>query len=270
MAFAEINGQQIYYEERGEGEPLVCVQGLATDHHGFLPNVREFMNSYRTVTFDNRDVGQSFRASEQYEITDMAGDLLGLADDLGLESFHLLGVSLGGAVSQEAALAAPERVRTLTLAVSWGGFGEWGRARFEGRLARLDQLDEDELLEELLLLTLSEKVWNESPEFVQLVRDATKKNPHPQDKDAFARQAHASGYHETRDRLGGLQLPVHVIGAEYDMLIPVWKSKELAELIPAAKLTVVPEAPHGLNVERSDEFNTAVLGFIGEHAPARA
>jgi len=50
-----------------------------------------------------------------------------------------------------------------------------------------------------------------------------------------------------------------------NVLVPVWRSKKLAELIPGAKLTVIPGAPHGANLERSDEFNDAVLGFIEEH-----
>jgi pimeloyl-ACP methyl ester carboxylesterase len=46
------------------------------------------------------------------------------------------------------------------------------------------------------------------------------------------------------------------------MLVPVWRSKTLAELIPNAKLTVIPGAPHGANLERRDEFNAAVLDFL--------
>ena len=89
-------------------------------------------------------------------------------------------------------------------------------------------------------------------------------NPHPQPPDAFARQLAASSRHDTRDRLGSLSLPVHVVGAEHDILVPIWKSRELAELIPDARLTVIEGAPHGSNVERAEEFNRLVLGFIAE------
>ncbi len=61
-------------------------------------------------------------------------------------------------------------------------------------------------------------------------------------------------------------MPVHVIGAEHDILLPVWKSREVAELIPGARLSVIEGAPHGLQLERAQEFNDAVLGFIAEHA----
>ena len=61
-----------------------------------------------------------------------------------------------------------------------------------------------------------------------------------------------------------------MIGGEYDILVPVWKSKEIAGLIPGAKLTILPGAPHGLSIERADEFNAAVLDFIRETAATPA
>ena len=53
-----------------------------------------------------------------------------------------------------------------------------------------------------------------------------------------------------------------MIGAEQDILVPVWKSRELAELIPGAELTVIEGSPHGATLERAEEFNAAVLDFI--------
>jgi pimeloyl-ACP methyl ester carboxylesterase len=65
-------------------------------------------------------------------------------------------------------------------------------------------------------------------------------------------------------------MPTHVIGAEYDILVPVWKAREVAALIPGSKLTVLEACAHGLNVERAEEFNRAVLDFIAERAAAPA
>jgi pimeloyl-ACP methyl ester carboxylesterase len=65
-------------------------------------------------------------------------------------------------------------------------------------------------------------------------------------------------------------MPTHVIGGEYDILVPIWKSRGIAESIPGAKLTVLPEAPHGLSLERAEEFNAAVLQFIREAAATPA
>ena len=68
----ETNGQTIYYEEHGEGEPLLCVMGLSADTLAWVLQVPAFSERYRTIIFDNRDVGQSSRATGEYEIADMA------------------------------------------------------------------------------------------------------------------------------------------------------------------------------------------------------
>ncbi len=114
MPTADCNGQTLYYEEHGEGDPLLCVMGLSANTLAWALQVQAFSAAHRTIIFDNRDVGQSSMADGNYEITDMATDALALADHLGLEQFHLVGVSMGGAIAQEMALAAPERVKTLT------------------------------------------------------------------------------------------------------------------------------------------------------------
>jgi 3-oxoadipate enol-lactonase len=121
------NGQSLYYELHGEGEPLVCVMGLSADTPAWALQLPAFSARHRTLIFDNRDVGQSSLADAAYEIADVARDVLALADALELGSFHLLGVSMGGAIAQEVALASPERVRTLTLAVTFAAGGPWTR-----------------------------------------------------------------------------------------------------------------------------------------------
>ena len=65
-------------------------------------------------------------------------------------------------------------------------------------------------------------------------------------------------------------MPVHVIGAEHDVLVPAWKSQELAELIPGAALTILPKLAHGVNLEAPEAFNAAVLDWLAAQAAAAA
>ena len=269
MPTAEAHGQTLYYEVHGEGEPLLCIGGLAMDSLGWALQIPAFSQHFRTVVFDNRDVGRSSYAEDDYELRDMADDALALADVVGLDSFHLLGISMGGAIAQEVALAAPERIRTLSLCVTWPGGGNWSRERARLWAAQALRTSPEDHLDLLMLQCFSEGFY-ENAQGVALMREMLLANPHPQAPEAFVRQIRASGGHETRDRLRSLAMPVHVIGAEHDTLVPAWKSAELAELIPGAKLTMLDRAPHGLNWERAEEFNAAVLGFIREHARAAA
>jgi 3-oxoadipate enol-lactonase len=266
MPIFEGDGRHLYYEVHGRGEPLLCVTGLSADHLAWALQVPAWSSRFRTVVFDNRDVGQSFRADRPYAVADMAGDTLRLANALGLERFHLLGMSLGGAVAQELALSAPERVRTLTLIVTYAWTGRWGRdfARLWGRAAA--QRTDEEHIDWLILQTTSQEFY-ENEEAVAFLRNVMMANPHPQPRDAFIRQLDAGSRHDTRDRLPGLTVPVHVIGAEHDLLVPAFKSRELADLVPGAKLTIVDRAPHGVNIERADELNSLVLGFLSEYEP---
>jgi len=277
MPTIEANGQTLYYEDhppRGDeraalatAEPLLCVAGLSADTLVWTLQLPAFSSRHRTVIFDNRDSGQSAMADGPYEIADMARDALALADGLGLDSFHLIGVSMGGAIAQEMTLAAPERVRTLTLAMTFAAGSAWARKLSEVWDSRVHKISWEEHIDELMLLNHSEAFF-ENAEAVAYVRGLMLENPHPQPPEAFARQLDASSRHNARRRIGSLSMPVHVIGSEHDILIPVWKSRELAELIPGAKLTVIEGAPHGAFVERAEEFNSAVLDFIAEPAPA--
>jgi 3-oxoadipate enol-lactonase len=270
MPLFENDGRHLYYEVQGDGDPLLCVTGLSADHFAWTLQVPAWSQSFKTIVLDNRDAGQSFRADGPYEVADMAQDTLALVDGLGLERFHLVGMSMGGTIAQEIALAAPERVRTLTLVVTFAWGGRWARdfARLWSRAAA--QRTDEEHLDWLLLQTVSQEFY-ENEQAIEYLRNMLLANPYPQPRDAFIRQLDASSRHDTRDRLGTLEMPLHVIGAERDLLVPPWKSQEIAELVPGARLTIVPRAPHGVNLERAEEFNALVTDFIAQaSAPASA
>src|SRR4051794_24915101 len=157
MPTARVNGTELYYEVHGEGEPLLCVMGLAADTLAWTLQVPAWSAAYKTIVFDNRDVGRSGYVEGDYDVADMARDTLALADELGLESFHLLGVSMGGMIAQEVGLAAGGRVRPLTLVVPLGGGG--GGAQEKARLWLKDAAgrSREDMVDELLLLCLSEE-----------------------------------------------------------------------------------------------------------------
>src|SRR3954447_14831196 len=160
MPTADVNGQTLYYELYGEeGEPLLAVMGLAANTLAWTLQMHPFGERHRAVFFDNRDVGQSSMADGPYGIADMAADALALADHLGLDQFHLVGVSMGGAIAQEMALAAPERVDTLTLAVTWPGGGAWARRLSEVWGARRLKQTWEEFVDEIMLLNVSEAFY---------------------------------------------------------------------------------------------------------------
>lgn len=264
MPYADIAAGALYYEQHGAGEDLLCIQGLAMDISGWRPQIPVWSREYRLTVFDNRDVGRSFYAEESYDVRTLAADAAALADRLGLARFHLIGSSMGGAIAQELALARAEQVASLTLCVSYGGNGAWGRERARLLRARAERGDDDELALELMLSTLSEQSFEEISGQLDAMTQMVLAYPHRQRREGYLRQLEAGATHETRDRLGGLRMPVHVIGAAQDMFVPVWKSRELAALIPGARLSIVEAAAHAVNLERTAEYNRLVLEFLRE------
>jgi pimeloyl-ACP methyl ester carboxylesterase len=261
MPHADLNGIEIHYDVHGEGDPLICVHGLACDRRAWAMQIEPFSAHYKAVFFDNRDVGQSSLAANGYSTADMAGDVLALADHLEFDSFHLLGISLGGMVSQHVALQAPERVRTLTLAVTHGGVQKAGQLRGHLLGAYARHLPREDQIDNLLYLCYTEAFF-EDDEMYAFMKNALLENPYPQPPEAFARQAAAGAGHDVRDRLGELTMPVHVIGAERDLMIPAWKSRELASLNPGSKLTIIDGQGHGVMWEGAEAFNEAVTEFL--------
>ena len=112
----QANGQQLYYEIHGDGPPLVLVMGIGYDSSLWtLAQVPALSTQFQVVLVDNRDAGRSSKASHPYQIADMADDLAGLLDALGIARSHLLGLSMGGMIAQEFALRHPDRLDRLVL-----------------------------------------------------------------------------------------------------------------------------------------------------------
>jgi 3-oxoadipate enol-lactonase len=118
MPTATVNGIEINYELDGEGpETVVLVNGLADTLETWVLQMDALLAAgYRVLRFDNRGVGATDKPPGPYTTALFAADTKGLVDELGITGFHLLGVSMGGMIAQEYALAHPGDLRSLTLA----------------------------------------------------------------------------------------------------------------------------------------------------------
>ena len=106
------------------------------------------------------------------------------------------------------------------------------------------------------MLTVSEQLFNNDENHEQAIRHMLA-NPHPQRPEGFIRQVEGDERHTTRDRLGELKMPVHVLGAECDVLDPGLEVEGAGPADPGREADVVEDAAHGMNLERADEFNRA-------------
>ncbi|HIJ58314.1 MAG TPA: alpha/beta fold hydrolase [Deltaproteobacteria bacterium] len=122
MPKANIRDMEIYYEEHGQGTPLVMILGLGQDTATWSFQIPELSNRLRLIVFDNRDCGKSSRCFDDYTTRTMAQDTIGLMDHLEIDQAHICGTSMGGMIAQQVVLMAPERVNSLILASTtcWG------------------------------------------------------------------------------------------------------------------------------------------------------
>ncbi|MET0578479.1 MAG: alpha/beta fold hydrolase, partial [Ilumatobacteraceae bacterium] len=143
------DGTRLHYRVtgRGSGPPVLLIQGLGADKHGWDLQRMALAWGYKTIAFDNRGAGRSDKPHGVYTLEQMASDAMAVLDHAGVDTAHVVGASMGGAISQIVTLAFPERVRSLTLACTscrnheWRrqlltGWGEAARERGMGRMTQ--------------------------------------------------------------------------------------------------------------------------------------
>jgi pimeloyl-ACP methyl ester carboxylesterase len=119
MPYADAGRVRLCYEVTGprDGEPLLLIQGLGAQMIAWHPGFCHALETagLRVIRFDNRDVGLSSKLDDHpgYQLRDMAADVVGLLDALGLDRVHVAGQSMGGMIAQELAISHPQRVRIM-------------------------------------------------------------------------------------------------------------------------------------------------------------
>ena len=185
-------------------------------------------------------------------------------NQLGLESPHLVGYSMGGMIAQELVLKHPKRIRSLTLLATFPKPDDYTKALMESLKAAKQSLNLEAFSRTLGLRVFTHRFFN-NPDAVKMWIDRVLTNPYPQSVAGFIRQANAIIGHDALSRLSEIAVSTHVIVGEEDILTPPRYSKALAEKIPGAKLTTITECGHAVPAEKAAEFNRVALDFLAQH-----
>lgn len=245
MATAGVSWGELYYERAGAGEPLLAIQGMSGTHLAWGGPFRGLLEeSFDTVVFDNRGVGRSGPAEDPFTIAEMATDALELLDALEIERAHVLGISMGGMIAQELALAAPERVRSLTLGCTYcGGAGAqlMDPADFQLLAAALDSGDREQVYRAGWEINLSPGFRAEEDRYAAFHEMAAAL---PVPRRTIELQLGAIFGHDTSARLPGLEPPTLIVHGTEDLVLPVVNGRQIASLVPGSALEILDGTGH--------------------------
>ncbi|MGB8646799.1 MAG: alpha/beta hydrolase [Anaerolineae bacterium] len=261
MPTVRANNINLYYESTGHGQPLLLIHGLGSSTRDWEFQVSELSKSYQVVTFDLRGHGQSDKPEGPYTIPLFSADAAGLLQALGIESAHVLGVSLGGGVAFQLALDHPTLVKTLTIVnsgPSMGGTPEQIRQEMARRVGVVKSMGMRAMGQALAQNLLPK------PEHAML-RETFIERWAQNDPRAYIDATLSLGDFDVLDRLGEIRRPVLVISADQDYTSVAAKEAYVKRLSDA-RLVVIADARHALPTERPEEFNAALLKFLAEHS----
>jgi pimeloyl-ACP methyl ester carboxylesterase len=259
MPIATANGIDICYEELGSPDDpcLLLVTGFKGQLTAFRPDLCALFveQGLRVVRFDNRDSGLSSKTpadvlsleAPPYTVADMALDVVGLLDHLGIEGAHVVGVSMGGIIAQSLAIDHPNRVLTMASIMSTTGDPTVGGATPEAEAAALAPVPEDRTAAIQHHVDVHKLVSGPHFDEAQTREDATvafDRSNYPQGGMYQVIAVMADG--DRTERLAGVSCPTVVIHGAVDPLVNVSGGEATAKAIPGAELIVLPDMGHEL------------------------
>jgi aminoacrylate hydrolase len=259
MGHVQRAGARIAYQKQGQGPAVLLIQGVGLIGNGWLPQVQGLADRFTLITFDNRGIGGSEITSGELTIETMATDALAIMDQEQIESFHVVGHSMGGVIAQQVALSAPDRIKSLsllctfargkqatrlTLPILWLGL----RSRIGSRVARRNAFLEIIMPSNYLRTSNKGQLAEElAPLFGHDLADQP---------PIVMKQLRALSRYDRRTDLAGLKsIPTLVLSATEDKIALPEYGRELAACIPGARFVEISDAGHGVPIQLASEVN---------------
>lgn len=261
--------KRLYYEVHGAGEPILLITGFGLSCSLLRPLLRAAPPGIRFIIYDHPGIGRSDRGGFAYTTGMLASAACGVLDQLELETAHIAGMSLGGAIAIELALRAPGRVSSLAL-LGTTAAGPLGRHTDPIALARVGGL--------VLIGSLSRRrLWFGPALYsAEHIRRTSARATGPErgpagdatgpSVRALLGQATAASLHDRSRSLRQITARTLVIHGEADALLPVSNARDLAQKIPNSTLVIIPGAGHAFELE-DPALIAGLLAEWAQHPP---
>ena len=260
MPLHKINGQWIHYEDAGgEGVPVVLAHGLLMDSEMFAPQLVLQSPRCRIVTWDARCHGETENTDDPFTYWDLADDLKGLLDHLGIRAAVIGGMSQGGFTALRFALEHPERVSALILLGTQAGVEDPDKVATYRTMLEVWEEDglNDQLAETVAAIILGNQ-WEGRHPWITKWR---------QMPASLLRQAFATlvGREDIHDRLGEIKAPALVIHGTADAAIDIEMAERLcSDLANCQQMVAIEGGGHACNLTHPEPVNRAVRKFLIE------
>jgi len=263
--FLEVNGTRFYYEVTGTGEPLLLIHGFNLDTRLWDDQVEAFSQKYKVIRFDIRGFGRTPATEIPFTLYE---DTRSLLQALGVEQAHVVGLSFGGMVAVEFAVACPEMVKSLTLVSS----GLMGHPRSEQRLRdteRFQEICQKGTREDAVEMTI--QMWFDGPGFPANDAAAQARERYRiMTEHAFSLPEFGKGLSvlspPPNERLEEIHVPTLVIAGDRDYPDFLQIADVLAEKISGAQKKVIEGSAHIPPMDQPEVFNRLLLEFLEQHS----
>ena len=253
----------MHYETEGSGDPLILIPYLSADHACYAFQTPEYSKHFTCVAVDPRGAGTTDKPTGPYSIEQLADDIAGLMDALGIDRAHVAGMSFGAAAGMWLAAKYPGRVASLSLHSVWAKtdpfitavvMGWQVMARALGNVAEM-------VIQGIFPWCFTPEMYAEKPEFVAALEEFVRGRP-PQPVDAFLCQSEAVLAHDAEAQLGRIATPTQITYGRRDLVTSTRFASALTEGINGAELVVFEHLSHAGMHEDAEGFNRATLEFL--------
>lgn len=257
MAYQEVNGIDLHYKTKGEGEPLILLHGLGSSLLDWEYQTPDFSKKYKVVALDLRGHGRSGKPSGRYSIKLFADDVALLLKGLNLYPAHIHGLSMGGATGLHLASHYPELVKSLVV------------ANMSANMP-VKNLIQKKMYYSRVLITwifgtgkmgeiIAKNVFPK--EYQGKLRELLKLRWSGNKRRTYLNALRALKNWDIRSDLHRIKAPTLIVHSQNDYT-PLEVKEEYASRIENARIEIIPDAHHIVNVEKPEIYNKIINDFM--------
>ena len=262
MPFVENQGAKIYWDEQGQGPPVLLIMGLGYTSVMWYRNRPVLAQHFRTIAFDNRGAGRSEVPPGPYSIATMASDAAAVLDAAGVASAHIFGVSMGGMIAQEFALQYPAKTRSLILGCTSPG----GPSSIRADSNVIDVLLMRSMTPEQAREAILPYIYDAATSSEKIEEDINLRQPWLPSPEGYMAQLQGILAWEAYSRIAQITAPTLVIHGKSDALVPPGNGELIARRIPGTTLVLLDHASHIFLTDQTETAQKEILDFLSSQA----